>query len=157
MEWCPSAREGGCLRCPLGCSEATDGREIHCIARSGLRPDAHDSAGDQRTVREGDAFTMITPDDDAMVRTIERAVGQRIPRHTIAGFNYDAPPALPQQRQNGRQPARQDLQPHAASLGTSRSTSRPTTVHAHSRQAGPKAGRGASVAARGRLSQRERK
>jgi hypothetical protein len=59
MEWCPSAREGGCLRCPLGCSEAADGREIHCIARSGIRPDAHDSAGEQRTVREGDAFTIF--------------------------------------------------------------------------------------------------
>ena len=59
MGWCPSAREGGCLRCPLGCSEAADGREIHCIARSGIRPDAHDSAGEQRTVREGDAFTIF--------------------------------------------------------------------------------------------------
>jgi hypothetical protein len=32
---------------------------IHCIARSGIRPDAHDSAGEQRTVREGDAFTIF--------------------------------------------------------------------------------------------------
>jgi ATP-dependent RNA helicase RhlE len=93
---------------------------IHRIGRTG------------RAEREGDAFTIITPDDDAMVRTIERTVGQRIPRHTIAGFNYDAPPALPQQRQKERQVARQDLQPHAASLGASRSTRRPATVQARS-------------------------
>ena len=52
---------------------------IHRIGRTG------------RAEREGDAFTMITPEDDIMVRTIERAVGQRITRQTIAGFDYNAP------------------------------------------------------------------
>ena len=57
---------------------------------------------------------MITPEDDIMVRTIERAVGQRITRQTIAGFDYNAPaPAftpspLPQR---GRQPMHQSRQP----------------------------------------------
>jgi ATP-dependent RNA helicase RhlE len=66
---------------------------IHRIGRTG------------RATREGDAFTLITPDDDATVRTIERAVGKAIPRHTIAGFDYDALPlpAQPQQAR-GRQP-----------------------------------------------------
>ena len=67
---------------------------IHRIGRTG------------RAEREGDAFTLITPEDDATVRTIERAVGQPIPRHRLAGFDYNAapPPAQPQQQQRGRQP-----------------------------------------------------
>ena len=58
---------------------------IHRIGRTG------------RAEREGDAFTMVTPEDDAIVRTIERVVGRPIPRHTIAGFDYSvaAPSAMP--------------------------------------------------------------
>jgi ATP-dependent RNA helicase RhlE len=65
---------------------------IHRIGRTG------------RAEREGDAFTMITSEDDLMVRAIERAVGQRIPRQAIPGFDYDAPaPPMTQQPQRGRQ------------------------------------------------------
>src|SRR5262249_51959796 len=65
-----------------------------------------------RAEREGDAFTMITPDDDATVRALERAVGQRIPRQTIAGFDYDAPPpAVTPQQPRGRQPMPPARQP----------------------------------------------
>src|SRR5262245_157820 len=64
---------------------------IHRIGRTG------------RAEREGDAFTLITSDDDAMVRAIERAVGRPIPRQTIAGFDYSAPPPAPIAQ---RQPAR---------------------------------------------------
>jgi ATP-dependent RNA helicase RhlE len=73
---------------------------IHRIGRTG------------RAEREGDAFTMITPDDDATVRELERAVGQRIPRQTIAGFDYDAPPpAVTPQQPRGRQPMPPTRQP----------------------------------------------
>jgi ATP-dependent RNA helicase RhlE len=72
---------------------------IHRIGRTG------------RAEREGDAFTLITPDDDATLRMIERAVGKAIPRHKIAGFDYSAaPPPMPTQqrgRQFGQQPDRQ--------------------------------------------------
>jgi ATP-dependent RNA helicase RhlE len=70
---------------------------IHRIGRTG------------RAEREGDAFTMITPEDDIMVRSIERAVGQRITRQTIAGFDYKAPaPAFtPSPPPRGRQPIQQ--------------------------------------------------
>ena len=76
---------------------------IHRIGRTG------------RAEREGDAFTLITPDDDAMVRAIERAVGRPIPRQTIAGFDYSAAPpahvaqrrpAQPQRALAPQQPAR---------------------------------------------------
>ena len=63
---------------------------IHRIGRTG------------RAEREGDAFTLITPDDDATVRTIERAVGQRIPRQTIDGFDYAAPPPVQTAQFGGR-------------------------------------------------------
>jgi ATP-dependent RNA helicase RhlE len=69
---------------------------IHRIGRTG------------RAEREGDAFTLITPEDDVMVRAIERAVGQSVPRHRIAGFDYDAtPPPAMSQPQGGWQPAGQ--------------------------------------------------
>jgi len=73
---------------------------IHRIGRTG------------RAEREGDAFTMITPEDDIMVRTIERAVGQPIARQTIAGFDYNAPaPAFtPAPPPRGRQPHQQSRQ-----------------------------------------------
>jgi ATP-dependent RNA helicase RhlE len=68
---------------------------IHRIGRTG------------RAEREGDAFTLITPDDDVTVRALERAVGRKLPRQTIDGFDYDAPPPI--QTNSGRpgQPAAQ--------------------------------------------------
>jgi ATP-dependent RNA helicase RhlE len=47
-----------------------------------------------RVDRTGDAFTLVTQEDEGMVRTIERLLGQRIERRSLAGFDYDraAPP-----------------------------------------------------------------
>jgi ATP-dependent RNA helicase RhlE len=52
---------------------------IHRIGRTG------------RAERTGDAFTLMTPDDAAMVRTLENIMDQRLPRETLAGFDYAAP------------------------------------------------------------------
>jgi ATP-dependent RNA helicase RhlE len=49
---------------------------VHRIGRTG------------RAEREGDAFTLITPDDGEMVRDIERALKQKIERKTLEGFDY---------------------------------------------------------------------
>lgn len=59
---------------------------IHRIGRTG------------RAEREGDAFTLITPEDHQMVRDIERTLGKSIARQKLEGFNYSEPPkpALPQ-------------------------------------------------------------
>jgi ATP-dependent RNA helicase RhlE len=49
-----------------------------------------------RTARAGatgEAYTLISPEEDAEVRDIERAVGRAIPRKTLEGFDYGAPPA----------------------------------------------------------------
>jgi ATP-dependent RNA helicase RhlE len=52
---------------------------IHRIGRTG------------RAERSGDAFTLVTPDDDDMIRTLEKIMGQKLERQTIKGFNYTAP------------------------------------------------------------------
>ncbi|MEZ4635024.1 MAG: DEAD/DEAH box helicase [Caldilineaceae bacterium] len=44
-----------------------------------------------RAEQEGDAFTFVTPDDEAMVRDIERVLGQPLDRRYLADFNYGAP------------------------------------------------------------------
>ena len=99
---------------------------IHRIGRTG------------RAEREGDAFTMITPEDDIMVRTIERAVGQRITRQTIAGFDYNAPaPAFtPSPPQRGRQPMQQQIAPAAAPVCPRRAVFAPGRTPAAIRPAG---------------------
>jgi ATP-dependent RNA helicase RhlE len=59
---------------------------IHRIGRTG------------RAERTGDAFTLVTPEDDEMVRELEKIMEQRLPREVIAGFDYKVP-APPQQIQ----------------------------------------------------------
>jgi ATP-dependent RNA helicase RhlE len=44
-----------------------------------------------RATRTGDAFTLITPEDTDMVRTIERIIGSRPERKKLEGFDYDMP------------------------------------------------------------------
>jgi ATP-dependent RNA helicase RhlE len=41
----------------------------------------------------GDAFTLVSPAEEGDLRAIERAVGRRIPRATLPGFDYAARPA----------------------------------------------------------------
>jgi ATP-dependent RNA helicase RhlE len=50
---------------------------IHRIGRTG------------RAERNGDAMTLVTSEDTATIRDIERALGARIERRTVAGFEYD--------------------------------------------------------------------
>ena len=52
---------------------------IHRIGRTG------------RAERTGDAFTLVTPDDDNMIRSLEKIMGQKLERQLIQGFNYTAP------------------------------------------------------------------
>ncbi|BCA78939.1 DEAD/DEAH box helicase [Desulfuromonas sp. AOP6] len=72
---------------------------IHRIGRTG------------RAARSGDAFTLVTGEDTAMVRAIEKVLGKAVERRKVAGFDYDqpAPPKQPQapraprpQRQNAK-------------------------------------------------------
>jgi ATP-dependent RNA helicase RhlE len=58
---------------------ATADDYIHRIGRTG------------RAERTGDAFTLVTPDDKDMVRTLEKIMGKPLPLQTLDGFNYTAP------------------------------------------------------------------
>jgi len=49
---------------------------VHRIGRTG------------RAAKEGDAFTFMAPDEIAMVRQIERVIGQPIPRISVPGFDF---------------------------------------------------------------------
>ena len=59
---------------------------IHRIGRTG------------RAERTGDAFTLVTPEDDDMVRELEKIMKQTLPRETLEGFDYTVA-APPQQYQ----------------------------------------------------------
>ena len=52
---------------------------IHRIGRTG------------RAARTGEAFTLATPEDNAMVRSIERVLGGPLEKRYLEGFNYDRP------------------------------------------------------------------
>ncbi|MCE2802746.1 MAG: DEAD/DEAH box helicase [Gemmatimonadota bacterium] len=49
---------------------------VHRIGRTG------------RAAKEGDAFTFMCADEIGMVRTVERVIGQEIPRISIPGFDF---------------------------------------------------------------------
>jgi superfamily II DNA/RNA helicase len=44
-----------------------------------------------RAAKTGDAFTFITREDDPMVRSIERVLGEKVERRTLKGFDYKKP------------------------------------------------------------------
>jgi ATP-dependent RNA helicase RhlE len=46
-----------------------------------------------RAEATGDAITFVSPEEETDVKAIERAIGKRIPRRTLAGFDYAAKPA----------------------------------------------------------------
>jgi ATP-dependent RNA helicase RhlE len=44
-----------------------------------------------RAAKSGDAFTFVVSEDEDMVRSIERVLGEKVERRTIEGFDYKAP------------------------------------------------------------------
>ncbi len=61
---------------------------VHRIGRTG------------RAAKTGDAYTLVTRDDEDMIRTIERKLGQQIERRKLDGFDYAAQPAPNQPKQH---------------------------------------------------------
>lgn len=66
---------------------------IHRIGRTG------------RAAKNGDAFTLVTDEDGAMVRAIEKTLAAAIERRTIAGFDYSVP--APRKDEEFARPPRQ--------------------------------------------------
>ena len=48
-----------------------------------------------RASATGDALLFVSPEEESDVRSIERAIGQRLPRLTLGGFDYAPRPAAP--------------------------------------------------------------
>ncbi|HYB53457.1 MAG TPA: DEAD/DEAH box helicase [Thermoanaerobaculia bacterium] len=46
-----------------------------------------------RAEMTGDAFTFVSPEEEADLRAIEKAIGKRLPRITVPGFDYSRAPA----------------------------------------------------------------
>ena len=69
---------------------------IHRIGRTG------------RAQRTGDAFTLVTPEDKDMIRSLERIMGAPIKRETFPDFDYTvaAPPRSGHERHEGNRPPR---------------------------------------------------
>ncbi len=44
-----------------------------------------------RAEAEGDAITLVTPDDESLIHRIEYLLGHKIERKTLPGFDYDVP------------------------------------------------------------------
>jgi ATP-dependent RNA helicase RhlE len=62
---------------------------IHRIGRTG------------RAKRTGEAFTLMTPDDQSMVRKIEKIMKQKLPQRILSDFDYGVPvPEYPQAARN---------------------------------------------------------
>jgi ATP-dependent RNA helicase RhlE len=53
---------------------------IHRVGRTG------------RAEATGEAFTLVSPDEEPLLRDIERAIGRRLPRVTVPDFDYTARP-----------------------------------------------------------------
>ncbi len=67
---------------------ATADDYIHRIGRTG------------RAERSGDAFTLTTPEDDDMIKKLEKIIGEKIARKKLEDFDYNSP--KPQQYQRPR-------------------------------------------------------
>ena len=80
---------------------------IHRIGRTG------------RAKRTGEAFTLVTPDDNDIVRKIEKIMKQKLQRKTLPDFDYKAPkpeyshvPRKPKPRNNRRTVSRPKQRAH---------------------------------------------
>jgi ATP-dependent RNA helicase RhlE len=55
-----------------------------------------------RAEATGDAFTFVSPEEEKDMKAIERAVGKRIERRTVSGFDYNQKPAEPLEIPRGK-------------------------------------------------------
>jgi ATP-dependent RNA helicase RhlE len=44
-----------------------------------------------RAEEDGDAITLVTPDEESLIHRIEYLLGHKIERRSLPGFNYDVP------------------------------------------------------------------
>ncbi len=85
---------------------------IHRIGRTG------------RAERSGEAFTLVTPDDEDMVRKLEKIMGHRLARQTLKDFDYTTP-APPRQAKRPFSSASRGTQPRHARRRLAQASNRP--------------------------------
>ena len=90
---------------------------IHRIGRTG------------RAEREGDAITLVTSEDTATCRDIERALKKPIERRTLSDFDYSMPAPVQNEFQRDPQPARGQPGRNTQMASTRRSTEPPRQQH----------------------------
>jgi ATP-dependent RNA helicase RhlE len=85
-----------------------------------------------RMERLGAALSLVTPEDTAMLRTIERLLGRPLERRQVAGFTSVRPAALPVPQPAARisasRPARMPILPSRGSAAQRRLRNRPRLV-----------------------------
>ena len=79
-----------------------------------------------RAAKTGDAFTLVTPEDDSMVRAIERVLNSKLERRRLEGFNYNQPPP-PNRIPHHHPPAHGQGQGHSSAPGHAQ----PRPAHRH--------------------------
>ena len=70
-----------------------------------------------RAAKTGDAFTFITPEDEATVRAIERVLGSAIERRVLEDFDYRARPQPADAARSGSPPPRRPAASKARPAG----------------------------------------
>jgi len=88
---------------------------VHRIGRTG------------RAAATGDAYTFMSTDEIAMVRTIERMIGQQIPRISVPGYDFGT---TAESRSNGKdvEPVTAELNASIDPVATQRRYRRPSSV-----------------------------
>jgi ATP-dependent RNA helicase RhlE len=88
---------------------------VHRIGRTG------------RAAKSGDAFTMVTPEDGAMVRTIEKKLGSTLERRIVDGFDYKIPAPKRDQEfaRQPRQPQTRKVKTEAKTISQAKSKNKP--------------------------------
>ena len=110
-----------------------------------------------RAAKTGDAFTFVTREDEPLVRSIERVLGERIERRTLKDFDYKKaaphrdtefarPPREPQRRRTTAPPA--PARGHAAPPGRPKAHHAGPAAKAHHAAPAPPGSRGTSDAPR---------
>jgi ATP-dependent RNA helicase RhlE len=69
-----------------------------------------------RAEMTGDAFTLVSPEEESELRDIEKTLGKRLPRITLPDFDYDGPA----ETLKGRGPLVKNHRPHAGRSGPKR-------------------------------------
>lgn len=100
-----------------------------------------------RAAKTGDAFTFVSPEDEPLVKSIERVLGEKIERRILNDFDYkkSAPARDAEFKRPPREPQRSRIQKKPAQTVTHTDTAaRPKTPNTQ-RSHGPVSGRTASA------------